>query len=129
MKTIQNISGCERFRFSADVVPRQPDSGFSLYFGVSGEAGSFHTGVGFYGSGGLVFDGEGSFFGGYQSGRSLGIQGSFFGDEDRMSYFLDGKLVKNNMIATGIYDAVEFDKFGNSQLNLSVEYISGIVTT
>lgn len=124
MKVLSTIQDYEQFRFSADIVPRQPDSGFSLCFGQTGD--SFYTGIRFYGSGGLVFDNEDTFFGGYQSGRSVKISGNYFGDENRMSYFYDGKLVTNNLETTGRFDTIEFEKFGNSQLNFNIEYVSGL---
>lgn len=126
MKTLAIINDYERFRFTATIVPRQPDSGFSLCLGQTGALDSFYTGVRFYGSGGLIFDNDNKFFGGYQSGRSLEIEGHFFGDENRMSYFYDGQLVRNNMLVTGRFDTVEFYKHGNSEINLRFEYISGI---
>jgi hypothetical protein len=125
MKVLEPIDNYERFRFSARITPRQPDSGFSLCFGLTGESDSFYTGIKFYGSGGLIFDNENKFFGGYQSGRSFEIDGHFFGDENRMSYFYDNKLVRNNLLVTGNFDTIEFEKFGNSNLDISFEYISG----
>jgi hypothetical protein len=123
MKVLASIDNYEKFKFAATITPRQPDSGFSMCFGNTDLSGSFKTGIRFYGSGGLVFDDDGKFFGGYQSGRSLEIAGSFFGN--RMSYFYNGNLVRNNLITNGNFTEVEFEKFGDSELNLRFDFISG----
>jgi hypothetical protein len=124
MKLLSSISNYEKFRFAATITPRQPDSGFSLCFGNTDVSGLFNTGIKFYGSGGLVFDNDGKFFGGYQSGRSLEIEGSFFGD--RMSYLYNGHLVRNNLLTNGNFDTVEFEKFGDSEASVRFEFVSGL---
>lgn len=126
MKILSNIQNYEKFSFLATIVPRSPDSGFSLSFGNSGEDG-FITGARFYGRSGLVFDQENNFFGGYYSGRSLDIEGHFFGS--RLSYFCDGVLMNNNIPVSNDFDCVEFEKLGDSSLRLELNYISGFRDT
>jgi hypothetical protein len=126
MKVLSLIDNYEKFNFAATITPTQPNSGFSMCFGRTGVSGFFETGIKFYGSGGLVFDNDGKFFGGYQSGRSLEIEGHFFGEENRMSYMCNGKLVRNNLVATGNFDTIEFDKHGESNLDIRFNYISGL---
>jgi hypothetical protein len=125
MKTIAPIKNYQCFSFRANIVPRVPLSGFDLSFGSTGEAGNFTTGVRFYGRSGMAFDQSGNFFGGYYSGRSLDIEGHFFGD--RLSYFCNGVLVNNDIPIVNSFNAIEFDKFGDSQLSLELNYVSGLV--
>lgn len=124
MKTLASIQNYESFYFKANITPRSPASGFSFAFGETGVSG-FSTGIVFSGRSGLVFDQSGNFFGGYYSGRQLEIEGHFFGE--RLSYLCDGVLVNNNIPISNNFNAVEFDKIGNSELNLELNYISGLV--
>jgi hypothetical protein len=123
MKNLATINNYESFFFKANIVPRDPESGFSLAFGNTGGSLDFVTGVVFSGARGMVYDQFGNFFGGYYSGRSLDIEGHFFGD--RLSYFYNGVLIKNNFPISNNFDAIEFDKHGESQLSLNVSYVSG----
>jgi hypothetical protein len=125
MKSLASIKKYNSFSFKANITPRSPESGFDLCFGTTGSSGVFATGSRFYGRSGLVFDQSGNFFGGYYSGRSLEIEGHFFGD--RLSYFYNGVLVNNNASVQSSFDSVEFDKFGDSTLYLELNYISGLV--
>ena len=127
MKVLSTIKNYQSFSFKANITPRSPESGFSFAFGETGTLGTFSTGIVFSGTSGLVFDQSGNFFGGYYSGRSLEIEGHFFGD--RLSYFCNGVLINNNLPITNSFDCVEFDKIGNSQLNLQLSYVSGLVAT
>ena len=124
MKTGTPIQNYESFYFKAIITPREPNSGFCLSFGATGQDGSLTTGVSFSGRSGFVFDQSGNFFGGYYSGRSLNLEGHFFGD--RLSYFYNSKLVNNNIPIANNFNAVEFEKFGDSTLSLEVNYISGL---
>lgn len=128
MKVRASIDNYQRVSFSAAITPRKPDLGFSLCFGETGSSDSFYTGIKFFGSGGLVFDNDGKFFGGYQSGQSLKIEGHFFGDQNRMSYLYNGELVRNNLVVTGNFDTIEFEKHGESDLNIKFNYISGLIS-
>lgn len=123
MKILNPIQNYEKFYFSASITPRNPDSGFSFAFGTTGNLGEFTTGVRFYGRSGLVFDDANNFFGGYYSGRSLELEGHFFGD--RLSYFYNGVLINNNIPVSNNFNAIEFEKFGNSTLRLELNYVSG----
>lgn len=123
MKALSNIQNYEKFKFLATIVPKSPDSGFSLSFGTSGEAG-FTTGARFYGRSGLVFDQENNFFGGYYSGRSLDIEGHFFGN--RLSYLYNGTLINNNIPLLNNFNCIEFEKLNDSELNVVLNYVSGL---
>ena len=121
MKKTKSIDTYENFYFKADIISRCPDSGFSLSFGDL-NSGVFTTGVVFSGRSGLIFDQSGNFFGGYYSGRSFNLEGHFFGD--RLSYFYDGVLMNNNLTVTTGFNAIEFDKFDRSSLNIDLYYIN-----
>lgn len=123
MKTLQEIERYTNFYFITDIVPRVPDSGFSLYFGNTGASQIFSTGIGFYGKSGMVFDSQNNFFGGYYSGRQIEIEGHFF--NGRLSYFCDGELMANNITYTGNFNCIEFNKLGDSSLSMQINYISG----
>jgi len=125
MKTLAKIQNYSNFFFKATITPRVPLSGFDFSFGTTGESGDFSTGVRFYGRSGMVFDQSGNLFGGYYSGRSLEIEGHFFGD--RLSYFHNGVLINNNIPIENSFNSVEFDKFGDSVLYLEMNYVSGLV--
>jgi hypothetical protein len=120
MKFISPIKEYYTLKFDANILIDSPLSGFSLYFGDTGVSGSFTTGFGFYGSGGMIFDNSGNFFGGYHSGRQTQIEGSLFGD--RLSYFYNGSLINNNFPSDTFFNAIEFDKHQETQLNLNIHY-------
>lgn len=120
MKIISPIEEYYSLKFNANILIDVPDSGFSLYFGKTGASGSFSTGFGFYGSGGMIFDNSGNFFGGYHSGRQNQIEGNLFGR--RLSYFYNGSLINNNFPSQKFFNAIEFDKHRNSQLILDIDY-------
>lgn len=122
MKIISGIQEYSNFYFDLSLIPREPVSGFSLYFGTTGVSGVFTTGIGFYGTGGMIFDNSGDLFGGYYSGRAVEIQGHLF--DGRLSYFYDGTLIKNNLPSANNFNSIEFDKHGNTPLNLSLNYIA-----
>lgn len=122
MKIITGIQEYSNLYFKANIVEREPVSGFSLYLGVSGISGSFTTGVGFYGTGGMIFDNSGDLFGGYYSGRLTELEGHLF--SGRLSYFYNGTLIKNNHPSSNNYNAIEFDKHGDTSLDLTLNYIS-----
>ena len=120
MKVLKPIQNHINFSFVANVVPRSPDSGFSLCIGSTGETYDFLTGISFVGRSGIVFDQSGNFFGGYYSGRSIEIEGHIIGD--RLSYFCDGVLMNNNIFVTGNFNAVEFNKLNDSTAIVDFNY-------
>lgn len=129
MKILQSTEPYKSFYFKASITPKNPISGFSIAFGITGESGVFSTGVVFSGRKGFVFDQKGNFFGGYYSGRQLEIEGSLF--NNRLSYFYNGSLVSNNIQINNSYQSsyafncFEFDKIEDSTVFLEVNYISG----
>lgn len=118
MKQISYIPQTQRCVTKSTIVPRSAASGFSLYFGSTGSSGEFNTGFGFVGSGGMIFDSEDNFFGGYHNGRQLELECHFFGD--RISYFYNGSLINNRIEFFDSISAIEFDKFDNSSANVSI---------
>jgi hypothetical protein len=122
MKIISGIQEYSNFYFRASLIPTEPVSGFSLYFGTTGVSGIFTTGIGFYGTGGMIFDNSGDLFGGYYSGRSVDIQGHLF--TGRLSYFYDDVLIKNNLPSANNFNSIEFDKHGETSLDLTLNYIT-----
>lgn len=120
MNVYAQIPNLENEMFiSADILCNDPLNGFDLYFGKnSGEL--FETGFGFFGRSGCIFDSDGFFFGGYNSGRRINISSHVFGD-GRVSYFYNGKLINNDLtLASQIIDNVEFNKNNGSSAFFSV---------
>lgn len=121
----------QNFVFSADIRINSP-SGFAFHLSKSGEY--INNVVSFSGYSGYIFDQKGSFVGGYRQNQGINISGNyFFGDvtasgnvifdddtDSRFSYFLNKKLVANNIIGqTGYFDTVFFEDFGQNTLNFN----------
>lgn len=113
-----NISGA----FVADIKinVRDPDSGFRFSLGQNTGV-DFDTGLSFYGYSGYVFDQENVFFGGYSSGSDFGIQVHVF-EDNRVSYFFEETLIRNNLTAPFSMNTFEFEKIGDSSAFVSVDY-------
>lgn len=114
-----NVQG----HITSDITIDNPASGFSLMFGYSGDGSNFVTGFGFSGYSGYLFDNSGTFFGGYQSGIEFQIDSHIFRNENRVSYFYNGSLIRNNIYYSSSLlkiNAVEFDKIADSVASIIV---------
>ncbi|MDB4314549.1 hypothetical protein N9955_00820 [bacterium] len=127
MKTVVPTQEYDDYYFKANIVPDVPDSGFELNLGFisNNDTGSFETGIQFRGESGYIFGPENKFFGGYQSGKSFNIDGYMV--ESGFSYFFDGVLVQNNLQFTGGLNAFEFDKHGNTELDIEFSYTKELI--
>lgn len=120
---VQQISGIltGEYQFSASITVNDPTSGFSLAIGDSTtDAFSFS------GFSGYIFDWSGDFVGGYQSGNPFLISGNIFNESpQRMSYFIDDVLIKNNMNPVEMdSDTISFDPFNSGSMILNITEVS-----
>lgn len=113
----QTISGLltGNFNFNCVVNSTDPLNGFSLKLGLSGN-NSFTNHISFSGISGFLFDTEGSFVGGFQSGNDVNISGVVF--PDRLLYYINNTLIKNNVSVSPEIDTIVFDKNNGGSLNI-----------
>lgn len=103
---------------NAEIICPNFYSGFDLFFGKnSGEF--FETGFGFFGRSGYIFDSNNFFFGGYSENETFNISCNFL-PENRVSYYFNNKLIKNNLISNTGVDFCQFSKENLSSAILEV---------
>ena len=121
MKVSGTLSGFENCIIDMDIYIDSPNSGFDLTVMETG-VGTRDDIFSFSGYEGYVFDQSGRFIGGYRSGTSFNIQTHFDFDQTKFRYYFDGQLISNNMtpITAKSPNCVEFEKYGNSSLEVSV---------
>ena len=103
------------FSFDANIAVRVPESGFLLQLGQTGS--DFHPVVSFSGHSGYIFDKRGDLVGGYIKNEAFSISGNynFVGPETeasgRLSYYINGTLIVNNLWSTGFLDTIRFEGY------------------
>lgn len=109
------------YSFNSEIIPHNPKNGFKMVFGMSGISGITGSVI-FSGNSGNVFDQVGDMVGGYSSGRSLYISGNVFAEtESRMSYYINGVLIKNNLpLSNKQSDTISFDNYNSGSLSIDI---------
>jgi hypothetical protein len=123
MKAYSDITVQALPRIVSSITLDTPNSGFSLMFGYSTGGSHFQTGFGFSGYSGYVFDYSGLMIGGYRSGAPFEIESNIFKNENRVSYFVDGVLINNNLSYDSsilFFNKVEFEKYNNSTASITI---------
>lgn len=123
MKVYQNVTGVEESTIEFNTFVEDSYSGFSIAAGTgnAGGDGLLNTGFVFSGSEGYIFDQSGRFVGGYESEEVFNILVHSKSD-NTMSFFINDVLIANNYSATTGFDYIEFDKHGESTLNITHSY-------
>lgn len=90
--------------------------------GNTGSFSVFTESVAFSGYSGYIFDQERDLIGGYQSGDIISFSGVVFDESElRMSYYLNDKLIKNNLeLSWPFIDTIIFDNGGSGSMNFNV---------
>ena len=124
MKVTESLPDLGDSIFNVGLVVDNPVSGF--------EFSIMETGVGvevdliqFSGVSGYLFDQSGNFFGGYQSGTPFQMSIHYDKTNTGFKYYCEGVLMANNMASNvgsldEIANQIEFEKYGNSSLSVSV---------
>ena len=128
MKVYQNVTGAEESTIEFNTFVEDSYSGFSIaagtgdvVTGAGGSTGLLNSGFVFSGSGGYIFDQSGRFVGGYESEEVFNILVHCKSD-NTMSFFINDVLIANNYSAPTGFDYIEFDKHGESTLNVTHSY-------
>ena len=122
MKVYSSIYPSGSFIANIEFRVNDPKSGFSFALGNGTGESNFFTGLYFKGYSGYIFDQSGNFFGGYRSGARFDMEVRCF-DQERAAYFLNGKLIANNIDVSGSINCVEFDKHKNSVMNMRLSSV------
>tara|TARA_R100000231_G_scaffold134416_1_gene107953 strand:- start:4410 stop:5666 length:1257 start_codon:yes stop_codon:yes gene_type:complete len=118
--------------FDMTISADSPHSGFEVSLM---ETGAFYSPnlITFSGREGYLFDKDGNFFGGYESGVPFNIQVHYDYDNSTFSYYHQDNLIANGLSITGVdsqgatdgaVNFVKFTKHGNSNMTVSA---TGIV--
>lgn len=128
MKVYQNVTGVEECTIEFNTLVEDSYSGFSIAAGtgdvVAGEGGStglLNSGFVFSGNEGYIFDQSGRFVGGYEAGEVFNILVHNKSDST-MSFFINDVLISNNYSTSTGFDYIEFDKHGESIVNITHSY-------
>jgi hypothetical protein len=123
MKVYQNVTGVEESTIEFNTSIEDSFSGFSIAAGTgnAGGDGLLNTGFVFSGSEGYIFDQSGRFVGGYESKEVFNIL-VHCKSNNTMSFFINDVLIANNYSALTGFDYIEFDKHGESSMNITHSY-------
>lgn len=106
------------FSFNLDFTVTNSTSGFLFQIGQTGEI--FKPVISFSGNSGYIFDQVGDMIGGYISYVPQSISGNYFysapnnqESSGRLAFFMNQKLVANNVTATGFFDCIRFEKYND----------------
>ena len=125
MKTSGSLPQFENSIFDVTVVVDNPLSGFEFSIMETGVGAPALSLIQFSGQEGYVFDQSGNFVGGYRSGVPFDMSIHYDWTTTGFKYYFEDVLVANNLkVNTGILqeraNQVEFQKYGNSTLTVSV---------
>jgi hypothetical protein len=125
MKTSGSLLQFENSIFDVTVVVDNPLSGFEFSIMETGAGATAVDLIQFSGQEGYIFDQSGNFFGGYQSGIPFDISIHYDWANTGFKYYFEDVLIANNLKSfTGVLsnkaNQMEFQKYGNSTLNVSV---------
>ena len=123
MKVYQNVTGVEESTIEFNTFIEDSFSGFSIAAGAGNAGGDalLNTGFIFSGSEGYIFDQSGRFVGGYEAEEVFNILVHCKSD-NTMSFFINDVLIANNYSAPTGFDYIEFDKHGESSMNITHSY-------
>jgi hypothetical protein len=120
MKYYTTFPVSEDFYLKADLTVNSPNSGFIFSIGNLSSDLEFTTGISISGTGGMLFDQSGRFFGGYYSGRQFNIECHFFTGSSNL--FHNGVIMANDFPISEICNAIELDKYEDSSVSANINY-------
>ena len=113
------LTGSHKIDF--EVTSLNTPSGFSLKFG-NFITGAFDQSFAFTGISGYLFDSEGDFIYGYEYNKPFKVECHVF--SSRVSYWINGSVIKNNLTKNGSVDSVIFDGKGSARVSAKIPSLS-----
>jgi len=121
MLVYQDITGYSNSVIDLEFNIDNTESGFKVAIGsgVNSANGLEYSGILFTGQSGYIFDQDGDFVGGYRHDVPFSIE-THIHEDCHVSYYIDESLIKNNYTTlTHKPIRVEFEKIGQSSLEIT----------